>query len=264
MLEDKEHDWPIENQIDFNDSNSLLAINPVSFANIPRPERTYYSSISSYIDNEFLTGTYISMDTATHTATFRLLDFGILDMYRSAMRILGLTQEQMYSHLAILCREPGSLYYNHTGYFDDWKVKYQYCYEMRYGIGTSKSLLANKMVDDLNFYFHLEGRIVDSVVTCWIIKKNPNGEPMPITGNDRFTTIHYLCDDLNGRMALNPCDIDPLLQSNADKHILNLDDELFSDSKKTIGYYNNLLKPLGLIIVECRKKTKIFVLTDRP
>ena len=184
---------------DYNMDDTFFTLNQKNFPRIGLPLTQFHSALTGHIDNYFIDGTHNTVDSSTQTVTRRFYNNSILQMYYTLSARLGLPTLSSHNRCIIKVKDPSRIIYDRklSGYKSDWDKKNTFCYEITYPLETSRGVLFKRIINDLNCSLGLNGRIIDTVVACWVIKKGLNYTSPPTINTDYEFKLSELEDGIN-------------------------------------------------------------------
>ena len=272
-LSGKRLPWPLKRRIVYNIDQDLIIYNKENYGQIGTPDIVYHSVLTSHIGNEWDPSMNVTIDSLKQISTIHMKDYPIYKLY--SMGVSAIDKELApASRYIIKIKDSTRIFYDPkiSPYRATWNEKSTYCYELSYPSHVSQRLLSQKIISDLNMYLGLNGRIIDTVVNCWVIKPGMTKIKDSTTEYKR-NTLNVVADYFNIFLNIPPVFVDKsigniVLTEVEKRGATTFDESVYrSFPYKAPGNAKSVLlkfcKSKGLVLAIEKRKLKMFVLTDQ-
>lgn len=252
--------WPIKRDVkDYDYNQPLFTLDQTVIPEFSIPASKYYSSFTSYMDNVPRKSRTV-VDSISKTVRVYMINASILEMY---LKAFDLQVTFPKSKMIIDVRDPNLLSYKPGALpKQEWKQENTYCYEGIFPQAISSALRKEKIRNDLNFYFNLNGRKEIRQVECLILVKEGEGTKPYKTfinskaaSNENFTSAWSIVHKLNFSFYNKPVFDESGLP---DSKYLFIHKESYSDLDKL----KKELQQYGLNLIAEKREVEMFVLTQ--
>jgi len=203
----------------------------------------------------------------TGNTRFYFLNNGILYLYKAALDfelnriILEIADTNRY----IIPGQPS----------DEWKEKNLYCYELTLPASSSKETMQQFLLDDLNRYFSLFGRIEKRKMKCWALVRNNNDDSLlrtrsvkpRITVSDSTGNHIYMNQPVKKFVAGLNSQKSPSINKpvflDETGILFNIDIELPDVAYTDLTILKSSLAAYRLALVEVEREIDMFILSEK-
>jgi thiol-disulfide isomerase/thioredoxin len=256
--------WPVWKRFTYDQKQDLLALNKGNLNEESYPDKIYYSTMEPH-----LYGVPSFAKTDSSGAQFRIhwINQSILIIYGLAFEFDHYyNEEPVFFDLRV--RDSSRIYKTNKDYYADWEQKNEYCYEASFPVGMDKSIRDKKILNDLNFYFGLNGRVEEQTKSCWVLFATAQPHFLKIdTRTDAFVakqkdfilSVGDLKYELNSTPGRIPFFDDTHLEENKE---YDMGIEIKRSDLTNLAPLRKDLAKYGLGIKVEKRKVKLLVITD--
>ncbi len=247
------HDEP-----DFDYSAPLLRVNDESVPALSIPVSTYYSILTSYMDQVPIRYN-TTMDSVANAIRISMINVPAIEMYKRVLFDARLPN----AFIQISPADSSTYaYYRGTEYSKEWMQQNLYCYQGSFPIGSSTKDIQQKIAADLDFYLHLHTNREEKTLPCYVLVRDSaihvtfhtsivsaKRKPSGLAVSD---IIFYLNGKYNSTPAINETgDSDLFIEGITKKNVQN------------IAYVNQRLTGYGLKLIAAERTLILLVLSGR-
>lgn len=259
ILDGNTVNWPVKRDVSTYDVNQpLLQLNKSNIPEFSLPAKFYYTAIVDYMPGiqKYAQGIfdYPAFDSVKHFYRTVLINYSIIDLY------LILNQQPVYfpkSQILLDVKDRDKLVYNpDKGYYEDWLQKNFYCVEAFFPNNVSLNLQKEKLLDDLDFYLGLHGRVEKKFIDCWVLRNSsvPSlNKKKPVINGLRVGSVVSI---LNNKFGTTPVIDESAVTTGL---TLPLTEVQVSDSV----YLRNILDEFGFKLVKEKRELNLLVIKQQ-
>lgn len=264
VLSGKDVSWPIYSYVSYDLTQPLLKErNDVIWAN---KKGAYYTTILPYIPR---TRPYSNtqVDKETGSRKMYLLNQTVTQLYTKFLKMAEIlppvNRVFMDNKDTVFSSEFRS------GYLSDWNLNNCYSLEGRFPLYMSDKAIGKKVVEDLNFYLGLYGRVEQKELDCFMLKRIKGNigkkvlsqEIMNDTNAFSYDKISVLVSDLNCQRE------NPVFLNGFDSSEDNLTIPIIMSGEKEkmidMEFIRNRLLSYGIELLPVKRKMDVFILENR-
>lgn len=158
-LAGKETSWVMKD--DFFTFDHSKPLKPLLDKVTATPGKSFYSGFAGYIEGPGFLKEGLITDSASQTTRFYILNAPVLNMYYKAFKEERLGFLKSSAYRALLVKDTLQYLYDPAihKYKREWQKAHAFCYESAWPIGTPEAVMREKLKNDLDQYFGLEGTI---------------------------------------------------------------------------------------------------------
>jgi thiol-disulfide isomerase/thioredoxin len=171
VIENEPVNFPVKRDLTtFQYGKDLLHPNEKIIPDLSYPSNVWYSSVTGYLDN--VPESYKTYkDSVKNTLHISMINVPVIDLYKRVL--YGRRLAPAFIQLKVANISDYS-YNPKNGYYHDWLEKNAYCYDARFPLTATDSVIKNKMAADLDFFLGLHGRVINKEGWCWVITNSKN------------------------------------------------------------------------------------------
>lgn len=192
----------------------------------------------------------------------------ILSLYSAALPLIN-------NRMVLEVKDPSRYIKSDSVTWDRWAKDNCYCYELITPPGTSTECLHKLMLQDLNRYLCLDGRMEKRIEECWALVNNHSGTELFRTRGG--TPIRRFYNKKDSIKILRNVPLSDLLEAvnyqtpgqpirpvviNETGYSGNIDMNLNLKDIQNLSSLKKALFPYGLDLIKVTRKLEMFVLTD--
>ena len=158
---------------------------------------------------------------------------------------------------------------NPINYDESWSKDKIFCYEFTMPKKIPDSVFFSYMLDDLNRYFEIKGKIVERTVNCWVLKRADKNIPVPLThggppafinGIFKNVSMQRITEELNFFTKIEPVIDETGINVNVD---MTLDIEFNWNVYPNISELQKKLSKYGISMTKGKHNYKILEIEDK-
>ena len=191
----------------FEYGKPLLVLNKV-IPDFSYPASKMYSIVTSCMNNVSRRFS-ISYDTSLNQVRISMINLSILDLYEHALFGAEIRPAFIKLNVADTGRY---VYQKQKTFLHDWRLRNSYSYEGAFPMNFTEDQIKSKIVNDLDLFLSMEGRVETNIISCWVISNDSSVEAYnysksAISGSNtipRPVSINSITFYLNGKFGTVP------------------------------------------------------------
>ncbi|MDQ2719432.1 MAG: TlpA family protein disulfide reductase [Bacteroidota bacterium] len=252
VLQGQHLNWPVKRDVaDYDFKQPLLNVNENNIPEFSLPKSVFYTSMVNYMPG-VQKYSEISLDNLKKRTHVSLINYRIIDFYLLLFQRFNFPM----SHVSLQIKDKDRLVYNPAnGYYEDWVEKNFYCMDAMLPGNISWPLQQEKLIDDCNFYFGLQGKMQKRTVDCLVLR-NKNSSAIN-TKNERGAGLRVgmITHLLNNEVGTTPV-ID---ETTGTTYVtIPITEQQLTDK----GYLRKMLGQYGLELIPEKRELEFLVVTE--
>ena len=255
VLNNKQVNWPVKTIMEwFDPQQSLLTWNGNAGVD---PSTIYYTTITGSL---YATRPYwgIKKDSVKQTVRYTLVNMPISAFYSLALQQIG--WQQVLQRIAYNVKDSSRLFPRKgKDYVTEWDIKNKYCYEAVYPLGITNEELGRQLIQDINEFSGLNGRIVKRKMDCWVLSKIRKKHGQKLSGSapltHTFNNAKNLIGDVSSVLSIRVLDE---AESSKEFPIVMAQGDM-----QDIAKLNNRLELYGLKLKKKKRAMEVFIVYEK-
>lgn len=177
MLANETFDWRVKDELlEFPFKDAAV----FDLSNLTNTKLNFHSGFTGYIEG-VSAGQFVNYDSVNKLVRYNQYNLSILNLFAIGYGEFPAFQNPKRCVLSI--KDSSKYFRNYSNeYYENWIRKNWYSYESVSPITYSDKQFQQRLINDLDFFFQVHSRKENQKITCLILKRTVNSNPMSTKG----------------------------------------------------------------------------------